>query len=676
MSAPRQRRGRAGVAVAALLAIHAGLALTSLRTKSLTFDEVAYLVGGASYWAHGDYRLNPEAGPLPQRWAALPLVLAGHAAPDRGDPAWARADPWRLGNRWLYHSSLPTDAAVRRARAMMVALSVGFGLLVFALGRALWGTSGGLVSLAAYALSPSVLAHARLATSDLPAAGFLLAALWSLWRLLQRVTPGRAAASALAVCALLLSKYSGLVIAPLAALLLAAVAWMRRATAWRLSRGLRGRAVGARRALPLAAAPLAVALAVWALVWGAYGMRFAMSAEPGAEPFRPWAQVLSTGGVQAAVIERARAARLLPEAFLYGWGHAAYAGQQRRSFLLGEHSLTGFRSFFPVLLGAKTEPAIFALLAVGGVALALAPPRRRGALVARALPLALLVAVYAGAAVASRLNIGHRHLLPVELALLVLAGAAGWRLARASRLRRGLVAAALACMAFEAAARWPDYLAYWSPLVGGPARGHRIAVDSSLDWGQDLARLGEVLAQRRARGEPGPVYLAYFGTASPPHHGVTVRRLTSYLTYDWDRPDPRPLTGGTYWISATQLQNLYTRAPGHWTRDYEWRYQLLRGLVQALRDAPDAAARAALVRSVGGEAELERELALYCDLRFARLAAFLRQREPDRRFGDSIHEYRLGDAQVRAWLDGPPPPLRARSGYERDPAVAPRQDRP
>ena len=672
MTGAHNRRRCERIAVGLLLALHAGLAFTSLRTKSLTFDEVAYLVAGASYWAYGDHRLNPEAGPLPQRWAALPLL--GYAPPDRDDPAWARSDPWRLGNRWLYHSSLPTDRALVRARAMMVALSLAFALLVFAVSRSLWGVAGGLVSLAAYALSPSLLAHARLATSDLAAAGFLLAASWSVWRLAQQVTPGRVASAGLAVAALLLSKYSGLVILPVAGGIVAGAVGLRRGTRWRVVAGLRGRTTGCRRALPLASAGLAVLIVVYLLVWGAYGLRFAMSPGSGAsgdgQPFRPWAQLVSAGGAQAVVIDAARGAHLLPEAFLYGWAHAVYAGQQRRSFLLGEHSLTGFRSFFPVLFGAKTSPALLVLLAVGVATCCAAARRRRGALAARASPLLVLIAVYGGAAIASRLNIGHRHLLPVELSLVVLLGAAGWRIARAGRLRRGLVAAALAFMAFEALRFWPDYLAYWSPLVGGPAQGYRIAVDSSLDWGQDLTRVGEELERRRERGESEPVYLAYFGSASPPHHGVDARRLTSYLTYDWNRPDPRPLTGGSYWVSATELQNLYTLAPGHWTRDYEWRYQLLRGLVHALLAAEDDATRAALARSVGGRAELERSVALYCDLRFARLAAFLRQREPDRRIGFSIHEYRLSDAQVREWLEGPPPPQRAHSGYEQDPALA------
>lgn len=656
------------VAVALLLAVHAALALGSLRRKSLTFDEIAYLVGGASQWAYGDYRLNPEAGPLPQRWAALPLALAGVTPPDRGDPAWARSDPWQLGNRWLYHSGQDADAVLQAARSMLVGASVAFGLLVFACARSLWGTGGGLVSLAAFALSPTLLAHARLATSDLAAGGLLLAAVWCVDRLARRVTPARVAACALAVAALLLSKYSGLVIVPIAAGVLAGPCVSRRVTRWRLPGELRGDARGARRALALVLAASAVTALVWGLVWAAYGFRFSMmaagDAAAAAEPFRSWGEVLSAGGPQTALIGALREAHWLPEGFLYGWAHAAYAGQQRRAFLLGEYSLTGFRSFFPVLLLAKTQPAIFALLAIGGFALARAPARRRAALAWRALPFGVLIAVYSFAALASRLNIGHRHLLPIELTLIVLLGAAGWRLRRASRLRRGLVLASLAWMGLEAARIWPDYLAYWSPLVGGPAHGYRIAVDSSLDWGQDLTRLRDELALQRAADDGEPVFLAYFGSASPPYHAITARRLTSYLTYDWDQPDPRPLSGGRYWISATELQNLYTRAPGHWTRDYEWRYQLLRGLARAALAAEQDGTRAELLDAVGGEQALEQELALFVDLRFARLAAFLREREPDRRFGGSIHEYRLSDEEVRLFTEGPSPPQHEHSGLE------------
>jgi len=35
----------------------------------------------------------------------------------------------------------------------------------------------------------------------------------------------------------------------------------------------------------------------------------------------------------------------------------------------------------------------------------------------------------------------------------------------------------------------PHYLAFFNELAGGPGSGHRVLVDSNLDWGQDLKGL-------------------------------------------------------------------------------------------------------------------------------------------------------------------------------------------
>ena len=42
--------------------------------KSATYDEIAHLTAGYSYWLTGDYRLHSENGVLPQRWAASALA--------------------------------------------------------------------------------------------------------------------------------------------------------------------------------------------------------------------------------------------------------------------------------------------------------------------------------------------------------------------------------------------------------------------------------------------------------------------------------------------------------------------------------------------------------------------------------------------------------------------------
>src|SRR4029453_398299 len=70
--------------VAAMLGLYYTLALSAAARKSMTFDEMAHLTGGYSYWAFNDYRLHPENGNWPQRLAALPAVI-GHAAFPRLD---------------------------------------------------------------------------------------------------------------------------------------------------------------------------------------------------------------------------------------------------------------------------------------------------------------------------------------------------------------------------------------------------------------------------------------------------------------------------------------------------------------------------------------------------------------------------------------------------------------
>ena len=64
------------LSVAIQLALfHAVLATTATVEKSMTSDEIAHLTAGQAYNTRGHYRLQPENGNLPQRWAGLPAWL-------------------------------------------------------------------------------------------------------------------------------------------------------------------------------------------------------------------------------------------------------------------------------------------------------------------------------------------------------------------------------------------------------------------------------------------------------------------------------------------------------------------------------------------------------------------------------------------------------------------------
>ena len=92
-------------------------------------------------------------------------------------------------------------------------------LLVYFWSRHIFGAVGGVISLTLNAFSPAMLANGFLVTSDMPATLFFLVAIAALWALLHRVSLITVIATLSSLAGLLLSKYSGVLIVPMALLL-------------------------------------------------------------------------------------------------------------------------------------------------------------------------------------------------------------------------------------------------------------------------------------------------------------------------------------------------------------------------------------------------------------------------------------------------------------------------
>jgi hypothetical protein len=620
-------------AVAVLLGLHWLMAVSAVRQKSTMFDEIAHLTAGESYWLTGDIRLQPEGGILPQRWQALGIVGGGFHFPSLDQAAWWQSDAYAMGFHFFYGSGNDFTAMLWRGRAMAALLALPTGLLVFLWSRALFGAVGGFLSLALFAFSPTLLAHTPAINSDTAATLFFTAATWALWVALHRPTVATVAASALAVAGLFASKMSAPIIVFVA---LALVVVRQLARRPRLGIGV------------LAGMALAHAVAVLALVWALHGFRFAAIAHP-----QPGRDTLGWESVEPLPrwVALARAERLLPEAYLYAYAYVLHYAEKRRAFLRGEWGSTGWWSFFPWTLALKTPLPLFVLLAAAG--LAAFSRRRAGPLpLYDTIPLWAFLAAYWAVAVLSHLNAGHRHILPTYPAMFVLAGAAGTWLAVRTRAMAAVVVAAVVWFGGESLAIRPHYLAYFNELAGGPRNGWRQLVDSSLDWGQDLPGLKAWLDRNGLGHGESPVYLSYFGTGRPESYGIESIRLPGY--YDHWRP-PRPwyeLGGGLYCISATMAESVFNMFPGPWAAPYEHAYRAGMGSLRAIAAESDPAERARRMAAVPRDALYQLE-----QLRFARLMAYLRRREPDDQVGWSILIHRLSDSDVRDALEGPPAEL-------------------
>src|SRR5437773_2805550 len=145
-SSPRWKSA-APLSVGILLSVYVFAATTSVREKSITFDELAHLTGGVSSWVARDYRLFPQNGQFPQRWAALPLVVLGFRFPSLDQPAWRTSNLEAIGYQFLYAVGNDHEALLRRGRLAMIPVGVLLGWLCYVWARRLFGAAAGIVAL-------------------------------------------------------------------------------------------------------------------------------------------------------------------------------------------------------------------------------------------------------------------------------------------------------------------------------------------------------------------------------------------------------------------------------------------------------------------------------------------------------------------------------------------------
>ena len=603
----------------ALLLTFWTLAITSIRNKSCTFDEIQHVTAGYSYWSQNDFRLHPENGILSQKLIAFPLLFSDDRFPDLSQPAWWNSNVLELGYEFLYRSGNNADWMLLKGRMVIATLGVALGLLVYFWSRRLFGKAGAMLSLTLYTFCPTLLANSSLATSDVVVALFFILAVFAYWKMLHGPDLKNVLFSSLAIAGLFLAKFSAFVFVLMAVLLLI----VRFLFGPKLENKSIPRVVG------IALAHVAV---LWLAVWTFYGFRYSSfnPADPHpAQLFEKWEHFDDVG--LHSILQFAREEHLLPESYLYGFATVLKHGQSRRAFLNGNYSLHGWWYFFPYSFFVKTPLPTFVILALsilaGLITWKRTPKQTAMREAYHATPLFVLLLVYWIVAITSSLNIGHRHILPTYPAILILAGGAAQWLRGPRMFPKILLTCMLIWLIAETIFTYPNFLTYFNEVAGGPKNGYNHLVDSSSDWGQDLAGMKSWMDNHPARR---PVYLSYFGVASPEYYGIEVKRLPSYIELG-QTPEETELMEGTYAISATMLQSVYSYAAGHWSVPYEHAYQKL------LKNTSSDADRFYLRQ-----------------LRFARLCAYLRHRTPVDSVGNSILIFRVTDEDLHRALLGPP----------------------
>lgn len=504
----------------------------SIRQETQTWDEACHIFSGYSYWTRGDFGMNPEHPPLLKLLATIPLLPMNLKVPDHPS-VFSKEEDFTTATDFVYGNN--AQKILFRARAFAAVLTVLLALTVFLAARRMFENTAALIAVTLLVLEPTILAHGALVTTDVAMSCFLFAAVFAFYRYVKR--PGW---SALALTGIpaglgLAAKHSGILIFPILILLAAGellISGERRS----------------RQAMRLGRAIVVISVIAVAMLWASYGFRLhPRSGFDASARVEQYASRLHHP-VQAQMIQAFAKWHLLPEAYLFGLADVGFTADFSHTYLLGKIYPHGVWYYFPIAFAIKASPALILLLLLVPLALWRGWAEHRREILFLTIP----AAIYFAVAMASRMNIGIRHILPMFPFLFVLAGWAAATLIQRRRRWAYIVVAVLVFDTVSSVRAFPAYIPYANDLWGGPANTYKYLSDSNADWGQQLKSIKKYVDDRGIKD----CYFAYFAgvVTDPAYYGIPCKPLTTIASV-WLQPwiDVPSHVDGTVFISAGVL---------------------------------------------------------------------------------------------------------------------------
>ena len=529
----RSRRLASVMVIGSFVLVFSLLCVSSLLQKSATIDEPVHLLSGYSYLKWADFRPNPEHPPFAKIWAALPLLAFDLKDPRISRPHWDLI----LENEFGYATTnvaedmffVDNDGEVLLfcAKLQMILLGILLGIFVFLWTRELFGVPAAVVSLFLFTFDPNILAHSQIVHTDIAFATWSFIATYFFWRALRQLTWANLVGAAVFFGLASITKYSYPALVLVWAVLGAGTVIASGPLRWGLGSA---RAVTSRwqKTMVILGILATAGIVAYGFTWTAYGFRY--NAIPGGARALTMAHVMPPDNpALQALVTFVTSHHLAPEAWIYGQLYTLKY-LTRPAYLLGEISRDGFLAYFPVAILVKTPLPALILLAWSVALWSLRRIRGPG-------PFLLLpVCVYVLLAISSRMNIGLRHILPIYPFLFVLLGGGAAHLWRGGGVwtKRGLALLGV-WQLWSSMAVYPHYLSYFNEVAGGAENGHRVLLDSNLDWGQDLKGLKRWMDANGVK----KIEMLYFGYVDPEYYGIAAVYPSGNRWLKYDPPATR-----------------------------------------------------------------------------------------------------------------------------------------
>ena len=529
---------KADLAAVLIIGISLVSAISSFWNDSLIVDEIPHIGSGYAYVKKLDYRLNPEHPPLAKALAAAPLLFLDLKQNAFQTKFWLQDinGQWDFGRFLIFQSGNDASLIAKAVKFPMLIFFMIAAWLVYFWTKKLYGNFAALTALTLFAFSPTVLAHSRFVTTDVPALFGVTIATYAFLKFLRSPKNPNFWLAGIIFGIAMLTKFSTFLLVPY--FLILAVVY-----------GL----IYSNQKIKSAIRHSLFAICIFAIgfvliVWPVYYL-FTFNYPPERQLADTQFLLGSFGNRTLAGITEWTADKPVIRAlgqYMLGLlmvGQRAVGGNT--TYFLGEVSAEGWRYYFPVVYTLK-EPLvwwIFTLIAIFSIAIKFSilptPPKRlrlrrpgnfqfskvNGWLKTHFVEFTMLLwlAIYWTTSIKSNLNIGVRHLLPIyPFAIILVSG----QLSKIKNILKNhskkillstyyfLFSFLMAWYVTENLRVWPYYLAYFNQLAGGSSAGYRYVVDSNLDWGQDLKRLSQWVEKNNIE----KIHLDYFGWSDPVYY--------------------------------------------------------------------------------------------------------------------------------------------------------------
>lgn len=534
-------------------------AFFSIKGDSLTFDETAHIGAGYSYLVKQDMRLNPEHPPLIKDISALPLLFLNLNFPEN-DASWQQKDypywwhQFDFGNRFIYKVNSNPEKIILYSRIPIIILLMLLGMFVFFWSRKIFGNKGALLALFFFAFSPTLLAHGRLVTTDIGIALGVTLATYFWIKLLKKPKKMNIVLAGFFFALAILIKFSAVLLIPFFGLITLIYAFLFKRNVFKY----------------ILIGFLAGLIAIIFIIWPFYHLH--VSNFPIEQQIRDTKVILENSVIPGYLVKTN--IWLSSNEITRGLGHFLFgilmtvnrSSTGNTTYFMGKISTQGFKTYFPIIYLIKVPLAFHIITLIALLYFAFSFKLECIKKHFTEISMFLFILIYWGFSLNSKLNIGIRHLLPIfPFTIILFSGIfSKWLKAPWFKIKVSLLIFLIAWQAFSVISIYPHFLSYFNESIGGPKNGYLYAVDSNLDWGQDLLRLRDWIEEEKI----DKIYIDYFGGGDLDYY-----LGNKYIKWE-SKQNPKELPSGSFLaVSLNQTQGGRGEAVKGYDQDtsyYRW----------------------------------------------------------------------------------------------------------